>query len=153
MINTVFLSEHSDKGSKSFSRLLKIPSVLSQKLSLSERKQIHSEVTSQNRVFENFSIKSGRVYLNSTNYIFSMEHVPGNVDIVLPKAKKMLDWIVLWYDQDRTIHDVSFDNHSKIKIYGNGSRIMGLDEPLICDMPFMSLRLTYISDADGWVVT
>jgi hypothetical protein len=30
---------------------------------------------------------------------------------------------------------------------------MGLDEPLLCDMPFMSLRLTFLGDVDGWVIT
>lgn len=114
--------------------------------------KVVKEIVKNGKDQQFFSVSSGRVELHS-NQIFNMEHICGNVDVVLPKVKKHMEWIVLWYNQDNTIYNVSHDSHSKIKIYGNGSRIMGLDEPMICDMPFMSLRLTYVNDIDGWIVT
>lgn len=152
MINTVFLSDQSLE-SKSFVRPYSIMKTASEKISFNDRQKIFNEVTYDNKVFKNFVISLGKVYLNNANEIYSLEHIPGNADIVLPKANRILDWVVLWYDQDRAIANVSFERHSKLKIYGNGARIMGYDEPLVCDMPFMSLRLTYLSDSEGWVVT
>lgn len=151
MIGTVFLTDQSDV-SKTFnsSNVLELSS---RRLTNEQRSSIHSSAASKTLSTNSFKISTGRVDLYQSNQIFNLEHVPGNVDIVLPKVKNLLDWVVLWYDQDRTIFNVSYDKHSKVKIYGNGARIMGLDEAMVCDMPFMSLRLTFVNDIDGWIVT
>lgn len=152
MINTMFLNDQTEAFSKSFSSL-SVPILSSARLSGIDKFKIAKEISSKTLSTHQFNITDGRVDLHQANQIFNIEHVSGNVDIVLPKAKNMLDWVVLWYDQDKTIFNVSYEGHSKIKLYGNGSRIMGLDEPMICDMPFMSLRLTFVNDIDGWIVT
>lgn len=151
MIGTVFLADQTDV-SKTLSSL-NVLELSSKRLTSDQRNIIHSSAASKTLCSESFKISTGRVDLYQSNQIFNLEHIPGNVDIVLPKAKNILDWIVLWYDQDRTIFNVSYDRHSKVKIYGNGARIMGLDEAMVCDMPFMSLRLTFVNNIDGWIVT
>ena len=152
MINTMFLTEQTDTLNKQFNSL-SVPLLATKKITKADKIKVNQEIVTKTLNTDMFSITQGRVELHEANQIFCLEHVPGNVDIVLPKTKRLLDWVVLWYDQDKTIFNVSYERHSKIKLYGNGSRIMGLDEPLICDMPFMSLRLTYVNDIDGWIVT
>lgn len=100
-----------------------------------------------------FYFSKGGVELKQTNQLYCLEHIPHNTDLILPKNPNLHDWIVLFYEQTTIALDVSFDRLTKIKIRGNGKRIMGFDEPLICDMPFISLRLTFMGDIDGWVVS
>lgn len=101
----------------------------------------------------NFYFTKNEVFLKKTNEIYNIEYIPYSNDIVLPKKIQLLDWVVLFYEQTTSMLSVSHEALAKIKIFGNGQRIMGLDEPLICDLPFMSLRLTFLGDVDGWVVT
>ena len=63
-----------------------------------------------------------------------------------------MDFVILFYEQSTSAAIVSFDKLTRIKLYGNGNRIMGLDEPLVCDMPFMSLKLVFGGDIDGWII-
>lgn len=152
MLNTMFLTQQTDNLNKTFDSL-SVSLLASKKLTKENKISINKEIITKTLSTDIFSVTEGRVELHEANQIFCLEHVPGNVDIVLPKTKRLLDWVVLWYDQDKTIFNVSYEGHSKIKLYGNGSRIMGLDEPMVCDMPFMTLRLTYVNDIDGWIVT
>lgn len=152
MIGTSFLIKQSDTLNKSFNSL-NVSEVSAKRLTKIQKVNLNIDVSQKTRRTESFFISTGRVELYHSNQIFNLEHIPGNVDVVLPKVKNMFDWVVLWYDQDKTIFNVSYERHSKVKIYGNGSRIMGFDEPLICDMPFMTLRLTFVNDIDGWIVT
>lgn len=153
MINTMFLLDKEDNETNKSFNALNSYSLSSKRLSSSNRVKVNQEIVLKTLNTESFRISEGKINLHKANEIYCLEHIPGNVDVVLPKTKRLLDWVVLWYDQDRVIFNVSHEKHSKIKIYGNGSRIMGLDEPLLCDMPFMSLRLTYVNDIDGWIVT
>ena len=152
MINTMFLVNQISEKDKTFSSSI-VSELTSKVLEKKDKIKINTEVAHTTRNIQSFSISKGKVYLGRANQIFCLEHMQGNVDIVLPKPENILDWIVLWYDQDKTIFNVSYEKHSKIKLYGNGKKIMGFDEPLICDIPFMTLRLTFVNDIDGWIVT
>jgi hypothetical protein len=101
----------------------------------------------------NFYFSDGSVYLQSPNTVYSLEYIPYNTDLILPKNIQLFDWISLFYEQTTALTKLSNEALTKINIRGNGNRIMGLDEPLYCDMPFISLRLTFLGDVDGWVIT
>ena len=101
----------------------------------------------------NFYFSDGSVHLTKPNTVYSMEYIPHNTDLILPKDIQLCDWVALFYEQTTTLEVLTGDRLTKINIRGNGKRIMGLDEPLLCDMPFMSLRLTFLGDVDGWVIT
>ena len=152
MINSMFLIDQTDDMNKKFYNL-SAPKISNSKISKSDRFTINKQIIIKSVNPNAFHITKGQVKLNEKNQIYCLEHIQGNVDIVLPKADNIFDWIVLFYDQDRIVKNVSNERHSRIKLYGNGSRIMGLDEPMICDVPFMSLRLTYVNDIDGWIIT
>lgn len=81
------------------------------------------------------------------NQIFYLPH--DKYDFLLPKNPNHGDWVVFWRDP----MSVSWDNFAPVRIWGNGSRIMQCDEPLICDIPFLSIRLNYINPDYGWVLT
>lgn len=153
MINTVILKNQNDEYSKTFVTTSDAPLVKKRKYNLAQRRNMNGQVMARTLTPDAFKITKGRVDLYHTNQIFCMEHIQGNVDIVLPKVNKVMDWVVLWYDQDRVIDNVSHETHSRLKVYGNGTRIMGYDEPLICDLPFMSLRFTFTNITDGWIIT
>lgn len=99
----------------------------------------------------NFEFTSGNVYLEP-NTVFCIEYINEKRDLVLPKNPKPLDWVSLWHEQHTVIFDLTNVNKRPIKLYGNGSRIMGLDEPLICDIEFQTLKLTFLNDIEGWVI-
>ena len=159
MIRTTLMTDRDEYG-KGFSHL-DIFQKSSKRLTAKNRFFMVRDLTSKTRNLHDFNPASDKVHLYETNEIYHLVHIlsrpsnkrADNVDIVLPKVKNITDWVVLFYDQDQSIYSVFDDNFSKIKLYGNGSRIMGYDEPLICDVPFMSLRLTYVNDVDGWIIT
>jgi hypothetical protein len=101
----------------------------------------------------NFYFTDGSVYLKEPNTVYSLEYIPYNTNLILPKNIQLFDWIGLFYEQTTALTKLSHEALTKINIRGNGNRIMGLDEPLYCDMPFISLRLTFLGDVDGWVIT
>ena len=152
MINTLFLHQQYDTHDKSFAHN-GIKELAAKRIS-KQQQNILDRVSSM-KLFNisQFGISSGKTYIQHPNTIHNLEYVTGNVDIVLPKAEKAFNWVVIMYNSDQMIYDLSVDDFSKIKIHGNGSRIMGLDEPLTCDVPFSALRLTFIDDIDGWVIT
>lgn len=152
MINTILLNKQNDhSASKSFVQY--DDSVyLNKKYNVNQYKQFKYDTVVKSFVSNSFRFTSGKVELLFSNHMYWLEHIPGNVDIVLPKVKNLMDWVVFWYDQDQTIEGVSHDTHSKLKIYGNGSRIMGFDETLTCDVPFMALKLVFVNEQDGWII-
>jgi hypothetical protein len=153
MLGTTFLKNETSEY-KEFS--LELPKYLLSKKFIPAKINFYNEVINkrQGRIgCQNFSFSSGSVHLNNVNHVYSLEHIPHNTDLILPKNIKLTDWVVLHYEQTTTINFVSNDKKTPIKIRGNGNRIMGLDEPLICDMSFQTLRLTFLGEIDGWVVT
>lgn len=151
MFNTRFLNKEGD-GWKNFNSSNAFE-LSSKRIDYNLRRNTVLDISRKTTSVQLFSFSSGRVDLHYTNQLYCLEHMPENTDLVLPKNPNLHDWIVLFYEQTTLAVDVSFDRLTKIKIRGNGKRIMGLDEPLLCDMPFMSLRLTFIGDIDGWVVS
>lgn len=152
MIKTSFLLEQKEDLNKSFSPL-SVNSLSSKRLDNENRLRMHKEIAYKVFDMDAFDLSEGMITIKKPNSIISLQYIEGNIDVVLPEASKLFDWVLLLYDQDNLIYNVSIFNKSKIKIHGNGKRIMGLDEPMICDMAFMSLRLTYVNDIDGWIVT
>jgi hypothetical protein len=152
MINTVFL-EKEEFEYKNF-KIIKPEYSLKQQIISSKHRMFCDLINMNMRVgCKNFYFSDGSVYLKESNQFYNMEHIVHKTDLILPKDIHINDWIVLLYEQQTTAKLVSYEKITPIKIYGNGRRIMGLDEPLICDMPFMSLRLTFLGDIEGWVVT
>jgi hypothetical protein len=98
------------------------------------------------------SFSNGALELIDKNYIYCLEYMPESKDIILPKNPFPMDWVVLYYDLMNGV-DLSSQRVAKLNIYGNGKRIMGFDEPLKCDMQFLSLKLTFVEEQSGWVVT
>lgn len=155
MFKTQFLTKE-DTGFKQF-KSLNVFDLTSKKISLDSRKQVFAEI--QHNLFSSrafCNISKGALNLPFANQIYFMEYLPHNCDLILPKAININDWVVLSYDQTTMALDITLEKSRKqtFKLYStNSQRIMGLDEPLVCDMPFMSLRLTFLGDIDGWVVT
>lgn len=151
MIKTVFLNLE-EEGVKVFNSL-NVFDVTKHKLNAKNRIKILHEISNETKNINMFFFSDGSVELKQCNQIYCLEHIPYNTDLLLPKKPNLMDWVLLFYEQTTTAIDVSFDKITKIKLRGNGNRIMGLNENLICDMPFMSLRMTFLGDTDGWVVT
>lgn len=146
MFNTVFLKDEND-----FSKAYKSKTIVNQKVN--KQYLTNSIVNSAlNWNFDYFSFSSGRVELNRTNFIYFLEYMPEKSDIILPKNPNLMDWVLLCHNTFDMAFNLNFDKITKMKIYGNSNRIMGFDEPLICDMQFASLRLTFGGDIDGWII-
>jgi hypothetical protein len=152
MIRTTLMVDQYEDRHKTFSHL-DIAKKSSKRLTLANRFNMVRDLSSKTGSLFRFDVPNTQSHLVKPNEIFHLTHVVGNVNLVLPRASKMNDWIVLFYDQDQVLRDVETEAHSLIKVYGNGERIMGYDEPLVCDVPFMSLRLTYVNKIDGWIIT
>lgn len=151
MLRTNFLISESE-GNKSFSNG-NVFELTANKLPLTDRVKLAKEIgksaaSSQEWYFFN----QMNVELKS-NQVYCLEHVGVNADLVLPKNPKKDDWVLLYYEPTTMYQKVSFDVKRNITIYGNKKRIMGYDEPLICDMEFSSLRLSFIDDIIGWMVS
>ena len=157
MFRTQFLFDENE-GIKGFSGL-NVFSLSSKRVTPLIRRKVFNDITSggfnsKTAVgIQMFSFSNGSVELKKTNELYCLEHLPLSTDLLLPKNPKLMDWVVLFYEQTTILDNVSHDRLTKIKIRGNGQRIMGLDEHLLCDMPFMSLRLVFLGDIDGWVVS
>lgn len=100
----------------------------------------------------NFNIQDGNVFLTGFDQSYILDLIPHKCDIVLPKNPLPMNYVILTQNYNILATDFSFDNFQKLKIYGNKKRIMGLDECLICDVPFASLKLTFFDDQRGWVI-
>lgn len=151
MIQTTFLIDEQD-GSKKFNSL-NVYNITKSAFNYTNRKIQYNNILSKTRGCQDFSFNKGETFLKKSNEIYYIDYTDINADLVLPRSPSALDWILLIYEPHILGRDLTIDDIGKIKIYGNGSRIMGLDEPLICDMKFMSLRLTFINPTDGWIIT
>jgi len=150
MYKTVFLVGE-DGNSKTFNSL-NTYNLSSKRVSHNDRLGIIKDINEKSRHNINFSFSAGMFEIPAPNHIYLLEHNSYKKDILMPKNPKPLDWVLLYYEQTTTIFKVSEDIKTKLTIYGNGQRMMGYDEPLYCDMEFLSLRLTFINDIDGWIV-
>lgn len=99
----------------------------------------------------NFDFEFGYVDL-APNVVYCIKYINENRDLVLPKKPNHTDWVSLWHEQTTVIKNLTMENKRPIKIYGNGQRIMGLDEPLICDVEFQTLKLVFLDDVQGWII-
>lgn len=151
MFRTVFLTDE-DYNFKEFNSL-NVVSLSSKKISKNISQKVFNDLIVKSKFVENFYFSNGQVELKFLDNVYCLEHIPVNTDLILPKDPKTANWVLLYYNQTDIIYRVSYDKKTPIKIRGNGRRIMGLDEPLLCDLPFMSLKLTYLDNNTGWVVT
>ena len=154
MFNTVLLV-----GENEFSRdysASPVKSIIREKRVLTPKMQLKTivEENSRTRGHTTFRFSDGKVFLDQANEIYWIEHLKDTRDIVLPKKPKFLDWVTLYHEQHTiALHLTKNNKRGNIKIYGEGSRIMGYDEPLVCDMDFLSLKFIYVNDIEGWVIT
>jgi hypothetical protein len=151
MLRTNFLISEAE-GNKSFSNG-NIFELTVNKLPFSDRKHLAKEIgqkaqTSQEWLFFNYTNLELK-----PNQVYCLEHIKVNADLILPKNPKKNDWVFLYYEPTTLYKNVSFDVKKNITIYGNKKRIMGYDEPLICDIEFSALRLSFIDDIVGWMVS
>jgi len=100
-----------------------------------------------------FSIDNGMVDLDDVNFLYNLDYIPYKSDLRLPKDPQPGDWISLYYNQEDMALKLNFDQTTMIKIHGRGNRIMGYDEPLVCDMQFSSLKLLFVDTTQGWVLS
>jgi len=154
MFNTVLLigeQEHSrDYSAHPVNSFIKDKNIITPKMKL--KTDVEQSVRTSNH--ESFNFSAGKVFLTRVNDIYWIEHLKDTRDIVLPKNPKFLDWITLYHEQHTIALYLTKNNkRGNITIYGEGSRIMGYDEPLVCDMDFLSLKLIYVNDIEGWVIT
>jgi len=115
--------------------------------------KINSDITRQcmNTLMFNFS--DGSVELLKTNEVYCLEYISDATDIVLPRDPQLNDWVLLAYDQNKSYLNLTLEEkRCKHKIYGNGHPIMGFNEPMYCDIPFLTLRLVFINHYDGWII-
>lgn len=154
MLNTVLLvgeQEHSRDYSAS-----PVKNVLKEKNIITPQMEFKTTIEQAERArnHESFRFSDGKVFLERTNDIYWLEHLKDTRDIVLPKNPKFLDWVTLYHEQHTiALYLTKTNKRGNIKIYGEGSRIMGYDEPLVCDMDFLSLKFIYVNDIEGWVIT
>lgn len=144
MFKTSFLTQETQDNNKAFSSI---------KISKIAKTQLPTMQKVDNPIFNTFTFTKGSLELPTVNTVYNLEFVELNTDLILPKSPKPDDWVVIYYDNMVIIDQVSFDTKTPIKIYGNRNRIMGLDEALICDMPFMALRFQYVDLALGWILS
>jgi len=149
MISSNFLVGQTEEYNKSFKTVIPAKSLFNVK----DQFKINQEIIIRSAKAQQFNFSEGKVELSQSNDIFYLEYIPCNIDIVLPIPNNVLSWVVLLYNIDNVLFDVSYDHYPKIKLYGNGKRIMGLNEPMICDIPFSSLKLTFVDEVNGWIVT
>jgi len=151
-MNTALLISHDDDNNKGFlkfkhQRELKPPRDL-----FTKEDDIFNKVGLVQGFTHDFDSENNHVEIASLNCTYNISHYTGNVDLVLPKPSTPFDWVGLWFHQDDIISKVRWETQCNLKIYGNGNRIMGYDEPMICDIPFASLRLTFVNPLDGWII-
>jgi hypothetical protein len=148
MLNTVILSGENE-NSKTLSQ--KILRYTPDKL---DRKAVNFDALIRQHFIpaDYFSFSAGRYQLPYLNQTYYMEYLPEKADLVLPKPQNTNDWVILQYFQSDILENDTISRAPNIKILGNGSRIMGFDESLDCDMVFLSLKLVYIDEALGWII-
>lgn len=90
--------------------------------------------------------------VNSVNRIKFEKNCPK--EIILPEPSARYNWVVFEHGMSDLVRFGEEDfSPIVIRCIKNKHKIMGSYEPLICDIPFASLRLTYLDDTVGWVLT
>jgi hypothetical protein len=75
-------------------------------------------------------------------------------EIILPEPSARYNWVVFEHGMSDLVELGNYEFYPIfIKCIKNKHKIMGCYEPLICDIPFAALRLTYLDDTVGWVLT
>jgi hypothetical protein len=126
--------------------------VTSKRLDIAGRHKVIQELATSARAHDWLWFSTGRVQLEP-NQVHCLEYIKENTDLILPPKPNFLDWVFLYYEPQTVATTLTIENQARIKIYGNGERIMSYDEPLYCDIKFMGLRLTWVNVIDGWIVT
>jgi hypothetical protein len=92
------------------------------------------------------------VSTNTINKIQFEKNCPK--EIILPEPSARYNWVVFEHGMsDLAQLGEYYFSPIVIKCIKNKHKIMGSYEPLICDIPFAALRLTYLDDTVGWVLT
>ena len=151
-MNTIILQNQDDDNNKGFVKIDKLKNVKPPSRDLFTDKNEFTRVGLQLSSTGFFNSEKNHVKIPLVNHTYNIAHFVGNIDLILPQPNNYFDWVGLWYHQDDVISKVRYETVCKIKIHGDGNRIMGYDEPMLCDIPFMSLKLTYINPVDGWVI-
>lgn len=125
---------------------------LSDKKTLNAISEIQTERAPGSLIKYWFTFSDGSVELLEPNLFYCLEYLNLTKDVILPKNPKIYDWVVLFYDQVEMALSIDYGNNDHLKIYGNGKRIMGFDESLICNMQFSHLKLMFIDDMNGWII-
>lgn len=150
MLRTVLLEDENENVKTfSFSRNMKTASLISGSNKQNILNSIHKETRSKDHTLYR---TDGVIELKNSNSVYMLSFLSVSTDIVLPKSPKPMDYVVLTYDPTDVAQVISKDNLTKIKLYGNGKNIMGLNEYMKCDVPFYTLRLVFVDDAYGWVI-
>ena len=151
MMTTTLLTEE-DHQSKTYSTG-NLVNWSSRVLSPAQKKQVRDETLVLGRFNPKFDIVAGQVHLKQTKVIYYLDYLKDSRHIVLPKNPEFLDWIGMYHEQNAACLNMTNYNKQNVTVYGNGQRIMGYDEPLICDIEFLALKLTFTGDLNGWVIT
>jgi hypothetical protein len=101
-----------------------------------------------------FVFSEGHIQLPKTNEFYWLPEYENrtSIEVLLPSNPQISEWVVLFYNLTGMAGLVSLEDPCVI-VLKSKHRIMGFDEPLRCDIPFSSLRLTFMGDINGWVVT
>jgi hypothetical protein len=92
------------------------------------------------------------VSTNTINKIKFEKNCPK--EIILPEPSARYNWVVFEHGMADLVNIGEYDfSPIVIRCIKNKHKIMGSYEPLICDIPFASLRLTYLDETLGWVLT
>lgn len=109
----------------------------------------NKKIYKKNNFFHEYSYN--KIYIQPNTLIVITNF--SETEYELPKSPNVGDSILFYVDPLVMFNcDINFDSFPKIKIYRNGKRIMGLNEHLICDRPFQSLKLSFYTEEDGWII-
>jgi|OM-RGC.v1.024422813 hypothetical protein len=150
MITTRILVD-ADKGWRSYSGK-KIAKFVRKKLNLLDN-TLQTQLAGFFGKHQLFSIDRGMVDLDDVNYLYNLDYIPHSSDLRLPENPVPGNWVSLYYNQEDMALSINFDEQTKIKIHGRGENIMGYSEPLVCDVQFSCIKLTYVDKQNGWVLT
>lgn len=153
MLKTILLT-HEDDVSKTFSYDA-VDSLVSGVIGRSIKQKVVPDIMQKTMRTNMFFFRNGDIELKRCNEVYAIDFVQESTDLILPKAPSIHDWVLLHYGPTIIAKSISNQSHQnpRIKISGNGERIMGYDEPLICDVAFSSLRFIYLDKSNGWAIS
>lgn len=96
---------------------------------------------------------SGMKEVLQLNVINTLDYDIDYQELYIPPPSKIGDWVCLMYKYGSGIMKLSLGCTRPLKLVPhNKNYIMGMKEPLNCDIDFITLKLTYINHSDGWVI-